>query len=338
VTGDRTAWFVVPDGIDDPERVSGGNVYDRHVRDGLRRRGWDIRMSAVADADEVARALVAVDDDGVALIDGLVAGWAPEHVAAASRRSRVVVLAHMVAAAFPDAAPSTIDAERLALRHADRVIATSGWAAAELRNRGLVTAARIDVVPPGSRDSLAEVDPDDEGDLLCVGVVAPHKGQDLLLDALGRLRDHDWTCTMAGSHSVAPEFSARAVSAAARLGARVRMPGVLDEAAVDILYQRAGVLVAPSRAESYGMAIADARRAGLPVIATSVGGIPDTVAGGGAILVPDDDPVALAEALRGWMTDPQLRSRLRAEAARARPRAPRWHDTIDRIDEILGRG
>ncbi|HEX7835731.1 MAG TPA: glycosyltransferase family 4 protein [Pseudolysinimonas sp.] len=338
MTGDLTAWFVVPEGIDDPERVSGGNVYDRHIRDGLRRRGWEIRMSEAADAAGVATALAAVERGGLALVDGLVAGWAPEQVEAASRRSRVVVLAHMVAAAFPDASPELVDAERRALRHADRVIATSDWAAAELRRRELVPGDRIRVVPPGSRDSLADVDPDDEGDLLCVGVVAPHKGQDLLLDALDRLREHDWTCTMAGSHSVAPEFSARAVSAAERLGGRVRMPGVLDEAAVDILYRRAGVLVAPSRAESFGMAIADARRAGLPVIATSVGGIPDTVAGGGAILVPDDDPVALAEALRGWMTDPQLRSRLRAEAARARPRAPRWHDTIDRIDDILRAG
>jgi glycosyltransferase involved in cell wall biosynthesis len=338
VTRDRPVWFIVPEGVDDPERVSGGNVYDRHLRDGLTRLGWDIRMSEVADAAEVASALAAVDRGGIALIDGLVAGRGPDSVEAESRRAHIVVLAHMVAATFPNATPEVIEGERRALRHAERVIATSRWAAAELLARGMVDATRITVAPPGSRDSLAAVGPADEGDLLCIGVVAPHKGQDVLVDALGRLRDDEWTCTMAGSHSVAPEFAARVSSAAARFGGRVRMPGVLDEAAVDVAYARAGILVAPSRAESFGMAIADARRCGLPVIATSVGGIPDTVAGGGAILVPRDDPGALADALQRWMTDPGLRKRLRAEAARMRPRAPRWDDTIALVDEVLGTG
>jgi glycosyltransferase involved in cell wall biosynthesis len=338
VTRDRSVWFIVPEGVDDPERVSGGNVYDRQVRDGLRRRGWGVRMSEAADAAGVAAALAAVDRGGIALVDGLVAGWAPEPVEAASRQARIVVLAHMVAAAFPGATPELIDGERRALRSADQVITTSEWAAAELVRRGLVDDGRVAVAVPGSRDSLDAVDPIEDGDLLCVGVVAPHKGQDLLLDALDQLREFEWTCVVAGSPSTAREFAARVASAAAGFDGRVGMTGVLDDAAVDGSYRRAGVLVAPSRAESFGMAIADARRCGLPVIATAVGGIPDTVAGGGALLVPHDDPAALADALRRWMTDPGLRARLRAEAAQARRRAPRWDDTVARLDEVLVAG
>lgn len=338
MTRDRSVWFVVPEGVDDPARISGGNVYDRQVRDGLRRRGWDVRMSEATDAEAVATALAGVDRGGIALVDGLVAGWAPEAVEAASRRARIVVVAHMVAAAFPDAPSELIEGERRALRHAEQVIATSGWAAAELVRRGLVDDSRIAVAAPGSRDSLAAIDPAEDGDLLCVGVVAPHKGQDLLLDALARLHERDWTCTLAGSQSTAPAFAAHVRSSAARFGGRVRMTGVLDDAALADSYQRAGVLVAPSRAESFGMAIADARRCGLPVIATAVDGIPETVSGGGAILVPADDPGALAGALQRWMTDPALRARLRGEAAQLRSRAPRWTDTVARVDEILVAG
>lgn len=327
--------FIVPAGIDDVERVSGGNVYDRHLRDGLRRRGWDVRMSETTDAAEVASALATLDRGGIALVDGLVAAWAPDAVEAAAQRARVVIVAHMVSAAFPGASHEAIEGERRVLRHAQQVIATSTWAAAELVGRGLVEPERVAVVAPGSRDSLDAVEPAEDGELLCVGVVAHHKGQDLLLDALGRLGDHDWTCTVAGSHASAPAFASRIAAAAGRFGGRVRMTGVLDEAAVDATYGRAGVLVAPSRAESFGIAIADARRCGLPVIAAAVGGIPDSVAGGGAILVPSDDAGALADALRRWLTDPELRARLRAEAAVARPDAPRWSDTVAGVDRVL---
>jgi len=95
------------------------------------------------------------------------------------------------------------------------------------------------------------------------------------------------------------------------------------------------VLVAPSRVESFGMSIADARGLGLPVIASRVGGIPEAVAGGGALLVREDDADALGSALRRWMTEPALRERLRREAAGARSSAPRWTDTVARIHDAL---
>jgi glycosyltransferase involved in cell wall biosynthesis len=220
-----------------------------------------------------------------------------------------------------------------ALGPTTRVIATSAWTASELIRLGMVDEPRVTVAVPGSDDG--PVSRGGPGELLCVGAVAPHKGQDILLDALDRLRGLDWTCTVVGSRQADPDFAHRIAMSAARFGSRVRMPGVLHAEALRTAYQRAGLLIAPSRAESFGMAIADARRRGLPVIAAAVGGIPEAVAGGGALLVRADDPVALAAALEQWMTDPALRARLRDEAAAARPRAPRWSDTVDRIDRVL---
>ncbi|MES1169764.1 MAG: glycosyltransferase family 4 protein, partial [Leifsonia sp.] len=307
--------------------------YDRRLRDGLAGLGWSVLMAEASDGDAVAAALDGIPRHGTALVDGLVAAWNPDAIAAAAERARVVVLAHMVAGAFQGADAESIDGERRSLGHATRVIATSNWTAAELVRRGIVDEQRIAVAPPGSVGGpLAR---GTAGDWLCVGAVAAHKGQDLLLDALDELRDLPWTCTLAGSLAADRPFAERAAERAAAFGPRVRMTGVLRPGALARAYRSAGLLVAPSRTESFGMAIADAQRRGLPVIAAAVGGIPEAVSGGGALLVEPDDAGTLAEALRRWMTDGGLRSRLRAEARLARRRAPRWTDTVARVDSLL---
>jgi len=338
VNRERLLRFVVPEGIDDPERVSGGNVYDRRVRDGLAATGWSVTTTEVADADAVAAALAQVPGGGTVLVDGLVAGWAPTAVASAAANVGVVVLAHMVTEAFAGADPLAVERERHALGHAGHVVATSNWTARELVRRGIVPEQRVTVAMPGAVERALDgpAGHGEPGRLLCVGAVAPHKGQDILLDALGRLNALDWSCTIAGSRAVDPDFAERVAATAAPFGSRIRMTGVLGGAELAAAYRSSGVLVAPSRAESFGMAIADARARGLPVIAAGVGGIPESVAGGGALLVEPDDAGALADGLQRWMTDPALRARLRAEAAAARARSPRWATTVERIDRVLG--
>jgi glycosyltransferase involved in cell wall biosynthesis len=325
--------FLVPDGVDDPARVSGGNVYDREVRDGLRRRGWTVSVAGVADAAGAASELASAPAGSLVLIDGLVAGRAADALGAAASRVRIVVLTHMVAAAFPDALLADAESERRSLDAAHHVIATSRWTADELVSRGLVGRDRITIAAPGAHEAVLGAG---QGrDLLCVGVIAPHKGQDILLSALERLRGTDWTCSLVGSTAPFPGFARRVAHEAAGFGGRVRLTGVLDPERLAGEYRRSALLVAPSRIESAGMAIADARARGIPVIAAEVGGIPDRVAGGGALLVRPDDPVALAAKLGAWMTDPSLRDRLRREAAVARPATPSWEQTVTTIEDAL---
>ena len=111
---DAAVQFLVPDGIEDDERVSGGNVYDRRIGEALRAQGVDIRMVRVA-ADgghEVASALSALHRDDVVLIDGLLAVAASRVLEAQSTRLRIVVLAHMVASALPRIQDRASTAER----------------------------------------------------------------------------------------------------------------------------------------------------------------------------------------------------------------------------------
>lgn len=333
-------WFVVPEGFDDPGRVSGGNVYDQRVSAELRVLGWDVRIVEVAAGSAAEPDLLAhISDGGLVLVDGLIAISSPSAIETAAGRLRVVVLAHMLTEAFVDADPDAVEGQRRALPRAHRVIATSAWLRDELERRALSTPDRLVVATPGSDEAAMAMGTATEGSLLCVGVLAPHKGQDTLVEALAGIGDlPTWTCTFAGSPSADHGFAARvaADASAAGLSERITWAGVLNERELDDAYARADVLVAPSRTESYGIVIGDALGRGIPVIASSVGGIPESAQPPDAVmLVPPGDPAALGDALRRWMADPQLRASMSTAARHAAPTRRRWSDTARTIHSTL---
>jgi glycosyltransferase involved in cell wall biosynthesis len=79
---------------------------------------------------------------------------------------------------------------------------------------------------------------------------------------------------------------------------------------------------------------------GLPVITTTAGGLPDALGAAPdgvrpGLLVPPGDAPALAHAISTWLTDPELRGRLRRAASARRLRLPSWSMTTERIEYVL---
>jgi glycosyltransferase involved in cell wall biosynthesis len=341
-----TVHVVVPAGIDDPERISGGNRYDRRVCDGLRAAGWAVREVAVpgawphpdaAAAACLARALDALPDAALVLVDGLIASPAGPVLLPRSARLRLVVLVHMP---FGDG-PIGERAESLALGAARAVVTTSAWTRGRLLERYPLAPARVHVARPGVEAAPVSPGTPGGGRLLCVATVSPHKGQDLLLEALGGLVDLWWRCALVGPRDRDPRFVASLEhrAAATRIADRVRVPGTRTGAALRAEYRDADLLVVPSRTETYGMVVTEALAAGLPVLATAVGGLPEAVGrtalGVPGLLVPPEDPGALAAALARWLTDAGLRRRLRGAALRRRETLPDWRRTTERIGGVL---
>lgn len=333
--------FIVPRGVDDPARVSGGNVFDRRLAAALVARGRPVRV-VEADPSSPSALAAALDDlaDGASvLIDGLVARAAPEAIERHAGRVRTVVLAHMVTAAFADAGDDEISAERRALRSASAVVATSDWTRRRLIDDEGVRRERVVVVAPGTDPAPVSLGTPAGAALLCVGTVAPHKGQDVLVEALRDLgTDRPWRCTIAGSVYASPAFAAQVRARARRAGIEDRLlfAGTLDRAGLERAYGRSDLVIAPSRVESYGMAIAEALRRGIPVVASDVGGIPQAVGtGGAALLVPPGRPDVLTRTLEAWMADPGLRDRLATRARSARGAMRTWDDAAAQLDEIL---
>lgn len=326
--------FVVPDALDDPERVSGGNVYDQRVRDGLRADGREVRMVPIADPGQgpTGRALARLPEGALVLVDGLLASREPRALIAHGARLRVVVLVHMVDGALSDD-------QAAALRAARRIVATSSWTRCELLEQDIADARRIVVARPGVDPAPATRTSARGGRLLSVAAVAPHKGHDLLVHALTGFSDRDdWTCTFVGSLEVDPGFvqALREQLDSVGLGDRVRFAGVLSGRELAAAYAAADLMVLPSRTESYGMAVAEALAHGVPVLATAVGGLPEAIAvPQAAALVPPDDVWALRVVLQQWWTDPECRRARTAAAREARAVGRSWRTTTSLVAAAL---
>lgn len=327
-----TVHVVVPDGIDDPMRPSGGNFYDRRVCAVLAALGWDVREHGVTTPESLQTIVAGLADGALVLVDGLIASRAARVLVPAARRLRLVVLMHM---------PLGDAQECAVLSAAEAVLTTSAWSRADLLDRYLLDAARVVAAPPGADLADVVTGTAHGGELLCVAAVAAHKGHDVLRAALAALIELPWRLTTVGTLDRDPGFvrDLRHRAAAAGMADRMIFRGALVGAELDAAYAGADLLVLPSRGETYGMVVTEALARGLPVIATSVGGVPEALGRVGSMrpgmLVPAGDWVALSAALRRWLSDAGLRRGLRDAARVRRGSLTNWSATADRIAHVL---
>src|SRR6516225_2888876 len=296
-------------------------------------------VSGSAARADLARVFSAIPDGETVLIDGLIASAAAAQLLPHTGRLRMTVLLHMPLATVLDAHhdASAQRSEWAVLRAATGVVVTSEWTRRQVLTRYEIPAWRVHVARPGADRVAAPARPV-RGQLICVGVLGRHKGQDLLVEALAGLADRDWHCVLAGPLDRDPNFVEQLQTRITRLGYRhrVRLTGILTGAALSHAYTTADLLVAPSRSETYGMTVTEALAHGLPVIAAAVGGLPEALGSTAdgtrpGQLVPPGDPDALATALGDWLDDEHLRHRLRAAARQRRSTLRGWDQTTQDI-------
>jgi len=346
----RTVHVVVPEGVEDPLRPSGGNTYDRRLCQDLAEVGWSVRARAVGGAwpwaGEAARraldeAFGAMPDGSLVLVDGLVASAVPEVLVPASRRLRLVVLMHMPIARR-DGRDGVFESECAVLSSAAAVVTTSNWSRRWLLAAYSLDPARVHVAQPGVDAAERAVGSARGGNLLCVGAVTPGKGQDVLLAALTRIADLTWRCLCVGGLTQAPNFVAelRRSIRTADLDDRFVLTGPRTGHELDASYVAADALVLASTGETYGMVVTEALARALPVLATHVGGVPEAlgVTPDGrrpGLLLPPGDVAAFAGSLRRWLCDPALRRGLRDAADHRRVGLTGWSETADRVARVL---
>lgn len=179
----------------------------------------------------------------------------------------------------------------------------------------------------------------DETVVTMLGVMRPGKGHTDLLEAARLIpRELPVRFVMAGEGELAGGIS-RTVQGDPLLAHRVILPGWRED--VDRLLGASDVLVHPTRDDAFPTAVIHGLAAGLPVVASEVGGVPELVEAGAGILVPPASPPALADALVELIGD---RDRRAAMGRRARERFEReftasaWVERLGAVyREVLGR-
>lgn len=207
----------------------------------------------------------------------------------------------------------------------DRVLTVSEWDRSNLLERGGLDPGRVEVfrngIPPLPDDGTAlrgTLGPPGRPVIGALGRLDPVKGYDDLIAAVAILRREGLrlTCVIAG---VGPdEARLRGLIDDAGVGEDVRLLGLRDD--VPALLRAFDVAVMSSRSEGAPLALMEYMAAGLPIVATAVGGIPELIEDrASGLLVPPRAPSALADALRQVLNDPSLAARL-GGAARDRQR------------------
>ena len=277
---------------------------------------------------------------------GALAVLAVRRVRPVEQRPEVVVTLHNALVAGGAIALVHGVLERIVARGADAVLVVSADLGEAMGRRGardvrlaLVPAPALPSAARKAADVRAELGvPDGTALLLTVGRLAPQKGLDVLLAAIGRLT---------GSESPVPADRAappvRAVIAGegplrAELEARIeaeKLPVTLlgNRSDVPDLLAAADLVVVPSRWEGQPLIVQEALRAGVAICATDAGGTA-AVTRDAAVLVPPGDPAGLGDAIAHLLADPGELAALRERSRFRGTTLPTAHDALQQVESV----
>ncbi len=224
----------------------------------------------------------------------------------------------------------------------DHIVTDSHWSERDILTHLPVGPDRVSVVYPGvetehfcpALDHMLGAT--SRPFVLCVAGDDPMKNVEALVDAFAGLplsvrAGHE--LVLAGD--VQKRAGVRQRIAAHGLEGQVRFPGIIDDAALVLLYQQARLFVFPSRYEGFGLPVLEAMACGCPVISSNASSLPEVV-GEAGLLVDPMDVASLSSAMTRVLTDPGLSGALR-ERGLAQAQRFSWDRTAREMVQVYAR-
>jgi D-inositol-3-phosphate glycosyltransferase len=237
--------------------------------------------------------------------------------------------------------PERIPSEVCLARAASAVVATSH---AELEELTAIDATprHAQVIPCGVCSQLFSPDGPSEQSggrprMVVVGRLIPRKGVDDVIQAL-RLLPEVQLAVVGGSGPADPDaVRLRAVAAHHGVADRVEFRGPVGQQALPAVLRAAGLMVCVPWYEPFGIVALEAMACALPVVASAVGGLRETIVDGATgVLVPPRDPARLAEAAGALLNDPARRAALGRAGRRRACRLYDWRRIGDKVVALYG--
>ena len=207
---------------------------------------------------------------------------------------------------------------------------------------------RVSVIPggvdphfkPATQDAVADVRREyglEQPYVLGVGVIEPRKNFPRLIEAFSRFRrqaDRPYQLVIAGGKGWLSDETYREAERSA-FASDIRFTGYVPDAYLPALYTGAQAFAYPSLYEGFGLPVLEAMACGTPVVCANTSSLPE-FAGDAALLVPPEDPGAIATALETLCGKDELRSQLRCRGSE-RAGEYRWERSAQQLIDLYGR-
>ena len=342
----------------DRDAPTGGNVYNQNLLAELRALDIELELHALSgpwpegDASSHAQLARALRVAPASLVDGIVACGAPDVITAAVGDGHVIIIVlHLPISDELGLEPSRRERyaalEARAMQAASGVLCSSFWSAAQLGQR--YRLRDVGVAVPGvkaaqlARGSLEAGRPH----FLTVAALTPTKDQLTLVRALAQIADLEWTASLVGSDTTAPDYASRVRSEIETTGLneRIATPGMLAAQALGWEWAAADLLILTSRIETFGLVFGEALARGIPAVVPAGTGALEALHQGETsksdalpgTAIRSGDAAGLALLLRWWLTEPTLRHAWREAAVARRDTLPGWRQTAEAVLAYLER-
>jgi len=339
--------FLIPGDID---TLSSCYIYDKRLVEGLKKKGHDVEVYRLGDdfpfpsedsLNHCHKVIKSIPSAEPIIIDSLAFGTIPSILKEVSATNPIVALIHLPLSMDPNysAYQRTLftSPEMEAFSLATKFVVSSEYTFEILLNLG-IEAHKINLIIPGIDHFPQKKNyPEKPAKLLSIANLCRSKDHAILVRALTALKDKDWVLHCYGNLDMDRDCLAdfQAMIRKNSLQKKILVHATISGKELSDAYLDADLFVHPSDFEIYGMALAEALAHGIPVIASTGGGICKTVPAKMGQFFKPSDVYGLQSILEELFENPDVYKKLYTQALTFAKNAQTWEKSADLFEEAI---